>query len=435
MSARSEHNRRIAPPEWVSGDLPPIVRDPSEPVERKKKFKPLRFGIKTVGFLLAANFFVLPILPRFRDAAENLTKVEPLLLVLGLALQVGAWSAYSLLTRAALGEAGKTISHMRMFRIQMSSKALTLIVPGGNAAGGALGYRLLTLSGIRGADAGFAMATAGVGSALVLNIIFWGAVLVSIPSRGVNGLYATAALVGVVTMFVVAMLVLGLMHGQGRAERIVRRIAAKFRLSGDKAVSVLRQIGSRVEELIDDRRLLKRVAGWAALAWLLDATSLWMFLRAYHDQAMDPDGLLVAFGLANVVASVPLTPGGLGYVDGVYVGSLVGFGMPRTPAGLGVASYRLAQWAFPIIVGAFFYLTLRVGPWSIARRERLKAMRELVRDAESTHESSMDFLMRAWPKRPVRRMPDVQIPVEDAEEAARAEAIEALESEQDPADT
>src|SRR5690606_10945758 len=145
---------------------------------------------------------------------------------------------------------------------------------------------------------------------------------------------------------------------------------------------------------------------WAALAWLLDASSLWVFLRAYG-RTMDPDGLLVSFGLANIIASVPLTPGGLGYVDTLYVTTLVSFGMPRVPAGLGVASYRLAQWAFPILVGAVFYLTLRVGPWSIARRERLKAMRELVRDAETTGESGVDFLLRAWPKRPVKRMPDV----------------------------
>ena len=44
-----------------------------------------------------------------------------------------------------------------MFRIQMSTKALSNIVPGGSAAGSALGYRLLTLSGVTGPDAGFAL--------------------------------------------------------------------------------------------------------------------------------------------------------------------------------------------------------------------------------------------------------------------------------------
>ena len=79
-----------------------------------------------------------------------------------------------------------------MFRIQMSTKALSNIVPGGSAAGSALGYRLMTLSGINGPDAGFALATAGIGSAVVLNLIFWFALMVSIPIRGVNPLTRSA---------------------------------------------------------------------------------------------------------------------------------------------------------------------------------------------------------------------------------------------------
>ena len=59
---------------------------------------------------------------------------------------------------------------MRLFRIQLSTKALSSIVPGGSAAGSALAYRLMTLSGVNGPDAGFALATAGLGSAVVLNL-------------------------------------------------------------------------------------------------------------------------------------------------------------------------------------------------------------------------------------------------------------------------
>ena len=52
----------------------------------------------------------------------------------------------------------------------MSTKALSNIVPGGSAASSALGYRLITLSGATGPDAGFALATAGLASAVVLNL-------------------------------------------------------------------------------------------------------------------------------------------------------------------------------------------------------------------------------------------------------------------------
>ena len=89
-------------------------------------------------------------------------------------------------------------------------------MPGGNAAGSALGYRLLTLSGVSGPNAGFALATAGIGSAVVLNIVFWTGLIASIPFRGVNKGYGLAAVAGVLILAFAAMLVIGVMDGSGR---------------------------------------------------------------------------------------------------------------------------------------------------------------------------------------------------------------------------
>ena len=238
----------------------------------------------------------------------------------------------------------------------MSTKALGNIVPGGSAASSALGYRLLTLSGISGPDAGFALATAGLGSAVVLNLLFWIALLISIPLRGVNPLYVTFALAGLGIMLFVALLVLGLQHGQGRAETFLRWLGRKLHFDPDTAAAALRQIGERLEELIADRKLLRRVLLWASLNWLLDAASLGVFLAAFGG-TLDIDGLLVAFGLANIAAVLPITPGGLGIVEGIYIPTLVGFGVSRRAATLGVASYRLAQYWFPILLGGVLYAT------------------------------------------------------------------------------
>jgi uncharacterized protein (TIRG00374 family) len=355
----------------------------------------MRFTVKTALLAVIVYLFVLPLVPDLGDAVSRLANVEPALLVLGVALQLASWMAYSLLTRACLGDAGRGVSRFRFFRIQMSTKALSNIVPGGNAAASALGYRLLTLSGISGPDAGFALATAGLGSAVVLNLIFWIGLLVSIPLRGVNPGYAAAALIGVVIMLLAAGLVVGLMHGQGPAERTLRWICKKVHLNGDAAAAVLRQIGTRLEELIADRALLKLVVFWAAANWLLDAASLWVFLRAFGE-TLDIDALLVAFGLANIIAVIPITPGGLGIVDAYYIPTLVAFGITRRGATLGVASYRLAQFFFPIVLGGVLYASLRVGPWSIERRDRLARLRDLARRQDDASETRVDFAMRQW---------------------------------------
>ncbi len=371
------------------------------PAVQKEKRKSLRSGVKLIAFAAVIYFFVLPLIPGFRNAATELRKVSPLLLVLGLGLELAALYAYSMLTKVALGESSKLVSSWRLFRIQMSTKALGGVMPGGSAASSAMGYRLMTLSGVPGPDAGFALGTAGLGSAVVLNIIFWIGLIVSIPLNGLNKAYVSAAIAGVLIMGLAAAIVFGLMEGQGRAERVLRWIARRLRQNEDRTGDAVRHIGARIEELVSDRALLGRVVGWAAANWLLDAAALWVFLRAYG-QSLEFDGLIVAFGLANIAAVVPITPGGLGIVEGVYVPTLIWFGLDKVTATLGVASYRLAQYFFPLLLGGFLYLTLRVGPWRIERRDELKRLRDVASDSQADNESALAFHER-FARRPPPR--------------------------------
>lgn len=386
----------------LTGELPRVSLDDTGGPPRPRRVRPVRLTLKALAVALVVWFFVIPLIPGLRKAATDLRTVNPALLVAGLVLQLSALFCYSLLTRAALGESAKIISRLRLFRIQMSTKALSSVVPGGSAAGSALGYRLLTLSGAQGADAGFALATAGLGSAVMLNVILWGGLIVSIPARGVNALYGTAAVAGVVIMGGAAALVFGLMEGAARAERLLRWFARKFGFSEERAGAAVRQVGGRLEDLAADRQLLVRVAGWAAANWVLDMASLWVFLRAFGP-AVDPDALIIAFGLANVLAVIPITPGGLGVIEGVLIPTLVGFGLTRSEATLGVLSYRFAQYWFPMILGAIMYASLRFGPWSINRREKLKTLRELAAETETNRESALDFAARFGRR---RRIPE-----------------------------
>jgi putative heme transporter len=256
-----------------TGELP--ILPPK--ILQKPRIRPIRFGIKMALFALVL-WFVLGLLPQFIEAATELSNLNPFLLGLGFALEIVALYFYSLLTRAALGDAAAPLSGMRMFRIQLSTRALTNVVPGGNAAGSALGYRLLTLSGIKGPDAGFALATAGIGSAVVLNLVFWVGLIVSVPRRGVNPIYGSAALMGIIVIGIAAFLVIGIMEGQGRSERVIRWVARRLRMDEDRLAEALHRVAERLEELISDRALLKRVVILALLNWLIDAAALWVFL-------------------------------------------------------------------------------------------------------------------------------------------------------------
>ena len=338
--------------------------------------------------LLVIEYLVVPQVAGARQAVHVLLDVNLALVGLAVALEVAALLAYGRLTRAALPQAARP-SFTTIMRIDLATLAVGHVVPGGSAAGAALGYRLLTSAGVSGTDAGFALATAGLGSAVVLNVLLWLALIVSIPIRGFNPLYLTAALLGAGLLAFFAAVIVGLTRGENRAADWLCRFAGRTRLlDADRVDAGVHQAASRLRELSADRPLLARAGGWAAANWLLDAASLWIFLLAFGHR-IGPDALLVAYGLANILAAVPVTPGGLGVMEAVLATLLVGFGTPRGIALLAVVAYRLVNFWLPIPVGAAAYLSLRTGATTAERRraEELRIVGErAVQEAEHARE-------------------------------------------------
>ena len=102
----------------------------------------------------------------------------------------------------------------------------------------------------------------------------------------------------------------------------------------------------------------------------------------------------------NVLAVIPITPGGLVVIDLGLPAFLVGFGLTKDTAVLGVAVWRLFQYFFPILLGGLMYASLRVGPWSIRRQERLGRLRDLAAEDASKDERALDFSVRFGRDRP-----------------------------------
>ena len=344
-------------------------------------------------FALVLWFLVVPLVPGFGEAVEELRRVDRSMLLIGVGLEFVALWFYSLLTHAALGPEAGRLSLVTLFRIQLSTRALGSIVPGGSAASTALGFRLVTLGGIPGRDAGFALAAAGVGSAVVLNVLLWVGLVVSIPIRGVNALYGTAALAVVVIMLVAGVVVLGLVDHERRAERVLRRLARTVRRDPDRASEVAVHLGDRLRGLAAEPGLLRRVVVLASVNWILDMAALWVFIRAF-DGEVSLDGLVIAFGLANVFASIPVTPGGLGIVEGVYIPTLVGFGLATSTATVAVLSYRIVQHWLPMLVGAVAYLSLRVGPFALEAGRELKSLQRYATAANAQRTSRVEWVER-----------------------------------------
>jgi hypothetical protein len=98
-------------------------------------------------------------------------------------------------------------------------------------------------------------------------------------------------------------------------------------------------------------------------------------VAAFHYR-LGPDALIVSYCIANIVAALPITPGGLGVVEVVLTSALTAYGAPGQVAALGVIAYRLVSFWLPIPAGGIAYLTLRLDPQFRERQQQTERERD-----------------------------------------------------------
>jgi uncharacterized protein (TIRG00374 family) len=345
--------------------------------------KPLRRGVLILILVLIIEYLVVPELVGASKDLSLLGRVNPAWLVAGLVLEAASLFCYGLLTRALLPHGGPGLS--RLFGIDLAAAAVAHVIPAGTLGSAGVGYRLFTAEGIKGQDAAVMMATKGLGSTVMLNVLLWLSLVVSIPLAGFHPIYVTVAIIGAVLLLAIAALAFGISRGTERASRILRAVGNRIPgLTGERLEGGFRDAVASLSVLAHDRRVLAWALTWAALNWLLDAASLWCFVAAFG-RLINPVELFAAYGIANVVGVLPVTPAGLGVVDSVAPLLLVSFGVTRSVATLGVLGWRLVNFWLPIPAGALAYVTLKV-----PRGADLKAWRAAVGSLMAHPGSSRD---------------------------------------------
>lgn len=373
----------------MAKEVPAEQTGAARPARRRLRVpRILRHGLTAFILILVVEYFVIPELVNARESVHAIEHVNVALLLLAFALEVAAQLAYARLTMVVLPP--RALSFSKVLRINMSALGVSHILPGGTAGGTGLGYRLMTTNGVAGADVGFAAATQGIGSAVVLNVILWIALIISIPIallsghavRASNTIYIEVAAVGTVLLSLAGGLVLAFTKGQEWATRVLRGLARHLPFVTEAAMErLVSRVSTRLRELGNDPRMLARAIGWASSNWLLDASCLWVCLVAFH-QVLDPMALLVAYGIGNVLAAIPVTPGGLGVVETVTALTLRGFGVPKAIAALAVLAWRLYNFWLPIPIGAGCYVSLRVERGA-AMRERPRMLQTMADEARA----------------------------------------------------
>jgi uncharacterized protein (TIRG00374 family) len=339
----------------------------------------LRHGLVIFLALLVVEFLVVPKVVGASKHLDLLTRLKVGWLIAGIAFEMASFLCYALLTRTLLPRGGPGL--WRLVRIVFSTTAISHVIPGGNVGGVGLGYQLLTASGVEGTDAGFALAAESVGCAIVLNAMLWIALIVSIPLAGLHPVYVAAALIGLLALFAAAALVYTFTRGEERSVRLVRALGRHIpRVGADRLEQLVREMGDSLVHLWKDRSTFRMSLLWSAVYWILDAASLWSFLASLG-RFVDPFELFAAYGIANVLAVIPITPGGLGIIEASVGGLLVSFGVTASVATYAVLGWRLFNYWLPIPVGAGTYISLRVPRGAGVRADR-RALSEMAAEAK-----------------------------------------------------
>ena len=315
-------------------------------------------GHATRGVLLVAAaisfYFMLPGLLEVFTSWRSLRDLEPGWIAAALALEAASFVCTWALQRVALGKP----LWFAVSTSQLAGNALGRVVPGGAAAASAVQYRMLLRAGASPVRIASGLAAA---SALLFASLFALPVL-AVPAilRGtpIDALLERGALLGAAAF--VLMLAVGIVaFAFDRPLRVVGR-------AGEWALRATRRFAGRAdgltESLLAERDTLLRVfgEGWkialaAALArWLFDFFAL---VAVLYSVSADPPmaATLLAYVTATVLGQIPITPGGLGFVEAGLTATLALVGVGAGPALVATLAYRLISFWLPIPAGAVAY--------------------------------------------------------------------------------
>jgi uncharacterized protein (TIRG00374 family) len=291
--------------------------------------------------------------------APRLTEINPLWLIGVLAFETASFACVWWLTRIAV----PSVSWFVASTAQLVSNAVTRIVPGGAAVGTAVGWRMLSVSGVERAQAGAAIAATSFLSNGVLFAIPLVAVLGSIFGAPVPHNLALVAWGGAAVFLVL----FGVAF-------VVVRFDRPLRFTGRMYERVSRPIYRRLkrsrfptaEGLVRQRNIIVSALGarWEqALAatvgkWLFDYLAL---VAALYAVGAEPrlSLVLLAYGVGAVLGMIPITPGGLGFVEAGLTATLALAGIAGEQALLATLTYRIASYWAPLPAGLVAWIAFR----------------------------------------------------------------------------
>ena len=253
-----------------------------------------------------------------------------------------------------------------LVKLSFASQAITNSLPIGNAVASVYGFRWFRRFGADNTLAVWALAGTFVAATVSLSLL--AVVGLGVAAQEGASLDLVPVLIGtfLVTLGIGSLFVYERpLHGV-LSMAVKVSVAVTGRPRGD-TVEIIDRITAWMTAVRLNWTEIGRIITWGVLNWVLDCACFAMMFLALG-APIPWKGLLLAYGAGQLAASLPITPGGLGVVEGSITVALVAFGGPESSTAYAVLLYRLISFWLILVVGWLFIaqlaLQVRRGRWN-----------------------------------------------------------------------
>jgi uncharacterized membrane protein YbhN (UPF0104 family) len=293
-------------------------------------------------------YLVAPSIIQVASSTERLADIEPLWLLAMLLLQVASLACLWALQRLAMHRH----EWFSVITSQLAGNAFARVVPGGGAAGAALQYRMLVNAGVPGGEAAVGLTA----SSLLVYAVLLALPVLALPTLVGGGARGLAATAWVGFGIFAALFALGI--ALLAFTKPLCRVGDAIEGARNRLGSAGRRLEGLPDRLLVERDRILRVLGRQWWEALLARRALGLRLRHPADRAgrgrrppVAAPLVLLAFCAASLLTLVPVTPGGLGFVEAGLTATLALAGVSPGRAVLATLAYRLVFYWLPLPAG------------------------------------------------------------------------------------
>lgn len=315
-------------------------------------------AIAALAVLLFILYWLRGQMPFFAEGFQAVARPHWGWVAVALVFSYLSMSSYGWVQKILLRSAGVRVSHWASVGLVFSANAFSTCIPGGQVLGTTLTYRKTRQWGATRVVASWQLVISGVLSTVgIVLLALLGFFLVGSVSNPFLLVLSAFGLVGIVV--VVQWAARNPDKIEGALLSLLAWVNARRRKPVDHGATAVRRVVEQADAVDMTKTQLSKAFAFSLLNWVADIGCLWAAANAVGAQH-SIGGLCIAYVTGKIVATAPITPGGLGTVEFALITALTAGGLGAHQAFAAVFVYRIVSFVIVALAGwVIFFLFYR----------------------------------------------------------------------------